>query len=336
MLFIKVLKKDAETLKRKLKAQKKLVFGVPFFTDESYVFIPVTSPVDGYESIEKDAHADLKPRSLKEALQKEFSQEEIDLLSSSMDVIGHIAIVNIPEDLIDFKRHIADAVILINKNIETVCMKIGPTAGEFRIRPIEVISGIDNTITRYKEHGAVMEMDVAKTYFSPRLAFERQRIASLIKSGETINAMFAGVGPFPLVIAKKTPDVSKIFATEINPDSFVYLEKNIALNHMQDKIIPYLGNVRDVVPNFPQCDRVLMTLPKGAHAFLDLAISSCVDGGIVHFYHFAQNECMVDEATDLVHKAAAQMSRNATILGTKVVRSFAPGISQLVVDFQVS
>ena len=84
-----------------------------------------------------------------------------------------------------------------------------------------------------------------KVYFSPRLATEREKITNQVNNGETIIDMFTGVGPFSIAIAhnKKV----EIYAIDINPDAIHYLGKNIILNKIQGKIIPILGDVKDVL-----------------------------------------------------------------------------------------
>ena len=57
-----------------------------------------------------------------------------------------------------------------------------------------------------------------ETYFSPRLANERKRITSLVKPGETVVDMFAGVAPFSIMIAKyANPKI--IYAIDKNKDA---------------------------------------------------------------------------------------------------------------------
>ena len=69
-------------------------------------------------------------------------------------------------------------------------------------------------------------VDVEKTYFSPRLSFEHQRIASLVKRNETVVNMFAGVGCFSIIIAKTVSPV-KVYSIDVNPTAVECMEKNV-------------------------------------------------------------------------------------------------------------
>ena len=86
--------------------------------------------------------------------------------------------------------------VQIHKNVKTVCKRAGEHSGVFRIRPVKVIAGEDTTKTYYVENGAKMHLDVNKTYFTPRLSNDRNRIAEQVQEGEVIGAWFAGLQPF--------------------------------------------------------------------------------------------------------------------------------------------
>ena len=120
-------------------------------------------------------------------------------LPTSYDVIGNIALIKLPEELLSYKDKIAEAFLKSYKHIRTVCL-VKPVSGELRTRDIEVVGGEKNLVTIHKEYGAVFKLDVSKVYFSPRLANERKRIADNVKKNEVIVDMFTGVAPFPIII----------------------------------------------------------------------------------------------------------------------------------------
>ena len=81
-------------------------------------------------------------------------------------------------------------------------------------------------VTIHREYGCRYKVDLAKAYFTPRLSTERSRILSWIKEGDTIIDMFAGVGPYSILLAKsKKP--SNVIAIDKNPDAVYYLKENI-------------------------------------------------------------------------------------------------------------
>ena len=97
---------------------------------------------------------------------------------------------------------VANKIMSIHKGVKTVFVQNSPIFGDFRVRELKLVAGENKTITKYKESGCVFAVDVEKCYFSPRLLHERSRIASLVKPGETVVNMFAGVGCFSIIIAK--------------------------------------------------------------------------------------------------------------------------------------
>ena len=93
--------------------------------------------------------------------------------------------------------------------------------GDYRLRNLEFLAGINSPITYYKENGCTFKIDVANAYFSPRLSTERMRIANMVKDNEVIVNLFGGVGTYSVLIARgnKTAKVysidSNIFAHEL-------------------------------------------------------------------------------------------------------------------------
>ncbi len=336
MLGVRVEKRHAEETRRRLASLGVLDREHKAVQEGGYVIFPVTRPVEGYDVVEREfPPAQKKPRSIEEYLRPYLTEDEMKRLVKSFDIVGHVAIIEIPPELLPKKHIIGEAILAVHPNVRTVVREVGKHEGVYRVQPVEVIAGEPNLVTTYREHGAVMRLEVGKTYFSPRLSYERLRIARLVRPGEVVGALFAGVGPFPLVIYKKQPAVKRIYAVEINPDAYKYLVENIRLNRAEGKIIPFLGDVRDVVPReFPhECDRVLMPLPKGAEHFLDVAFTALKpSGGYIHFYQFAPEEDLYSRAERLVQEKARELGWRVKIVGRRKVRPHAPHIYQIVLD----
>ena len=276
-----------------------------------------------------------KPRSLKEALQGLLSEEEIEKLVTSFDVIGDIAIIEIPDELLAKKELVGKALLETQPNLKTVARVLSKHIGKFRLRPIEIIAGEHKTITLHKEHGCVFKVDVAKTYFSPRLSFERMRIARQIKKDEIIGAWFAGVGPFPIIFAKHS-QIKKAIAIELNPHAYKLLEENIKLNKCEQRVQAILGDVKQVVLELGiKFDRIVMPLPKGSELFLDEAFQAIKSKGIVHFYQFAPRSKPFKQVVAKIKEAAEEHGREVKIIEKRIVRSVAATKVQVVIDFEV-
>lgn len=270
---------------------------------------------------------------LKEALKDELTDEELANLVTSFEVIGDVAIIEVPEELESKRELIGETLMDLNSHVRSVLREVSERRGEFRTRDYEVIAGDENTETVHREYGCRFKLDPRKVYFSEREGTERQRIAERVDEDEVIMTMFAGVGPFPIVIARQK-DVRKIYAVELNPEGYSYLEENVRLNKMEDVIEPIQGDVRDICPEyFGQCDRVLMPLPKDSESFLNLAIK-CLkpEGGTVHYYSWSHEDNLYQDEEKNLEKAAIENDMEVRFLNERKVLPYAPGVWKVCID----
>lgn len=332
---IRVLRKNGEGMRRKLSSLGLL--DADFFPshDDKYVYFPVKKGLRGYKLVEVEARRREVRKGFKEML-SEIVGKEAEGIFSSYDIVGDIAVLEIPDNLRAKEMEIADVLLRTNGNIKVVLRKEGGMEGEYRVRRFSFLAGENRTETTYVEHGVRMHLDLAKVYFSPRLSHERGRIAAHVRAGEKVLVMFAGVGPFALVIAKKQKD-AKVVGIELNPEAVRYFLENITLNGMEGRVEAVLGDVRKVVPGrfAGFADRVLMPLPKNAEDFLDVALLAAKKGGIIHFYTFVNRKDGKEAAEKKVFEAAKKAGRKIEIIESREVRPFSPSTVQIVVDFKI-
>jgi tRNA (guanine37-N1)-methyltransferase len=354
MLFAKVKKENAEESRQMLIKSEALSKDYKIKRDENFIYFPLVKEVYDLEIVEMEAEpVPFKYQNLQEQLCEFLTKEEMEQVVTSFDVIGDLVIAEIPHELDSKEKQIAHAILKVHRNCKVVAKKIGAMSGEFRTRPLKVIAGEARTETMYKEHGAKMLIDPSKAYFSVRLATERKRIADLVKPREHVLALFAGVGPFPLVISKTQPEC-EIVAIELNPEAVNYMEKNIALNKSKN-IKPILGDAREIVLKHYQnwADRVIMPLPHTAQDFLDVAFAGARNNCIVHFYGFSSEKDVEHAFEDKIQEAATRTGNPTNLseslngplkqsfnwkpetVNRRIVRPYAPGIVQVVVDFRV-
>ncbi|MBN2127267.1 MAG: class I SAM-dependent methyltransferase family protein [Candidatus Diapherotrites archaeon] len=278
-----------------------------------------------------------KPRNLRDALKEKLNEKEMQLLQTSFDSFGNTAVIEIPDELLKKEKLIGEALLSINKHFQAVYRKKGKTEGEFRVLPLKLIAGKPLKKAEYRESNALFRISLGKVFFSPRLSTERLRISKKIKKNEVIGALFAGVGPFPIVFAKNS-EMSKAYAVELNPQAVKDMEENIKLNKCSEKIIPIEGDVNKVVPMQLKglCDRVVMPIPKTGNTFLNSAID-CLKkkGGVIHFYFFGSKEKPFDNALKEIDSAIKEKNKKKRILFKKIVRPFSPTTVQVVIDFKV-
>ena len=122
------------------------------------------------------------PRSLKDYLKGKIDDKTIDEIRGSFDIIGDVVILEIPDDLENYKDLIGEAALKFTKR-KAVFRKTSEIKGIIRTRELEHIAGEDISETVHQEFGCRLMLDVRNVYFSPRLATERKRLADGVKDG---------------------------------------------------------------------------------------------------------------------------------------------------------
>lgn len=272
---------------------------------------------------------------LKRALDGVLTEKESEELFSAFDQIGDIVVVRIPESLLSRKKVIGETLLAEIKPARSVYYQSSDVRGDFRTRDLELLAGEDNTQTEYKEFGCRFLVDVEKAFFSPRLSTERERIANLVSENETIINMFAGVGMFSIMAAKKNK--CQVYSIDINPVASELCEKNIAINKMAGEVISINGDAAQVVKEQLQNkgDRTLMLLPERSDEFLQSAIDATKSGGIIHYYSHIHAETK-SSAGKLSEEHYLEVTPvESEILNSKIVRAVGPRYYQTVVDVKI-
>ncbi|WP_407455058.1 class I SAM-dependent methyltransferase [Methanobrevibacter sp.] len=298
---------------------------------DEFGYIPINDNVEGYEIVCMHLEELPKvPHSFSELLEGELTSEEIENLRTSFDTIGDVVILEIPDDLADKKQIIGDAALKFTKR-KAIYMKKSAIKGTTRVRDLEFLSGVDDSVTIHKEHGARLKLDVREVYFSPRLATERKRVMESVTDGEKILDMFCGIGPFPIVIAKnKNVDIT---AVDINESAIRYLDENIKLNKLKGHVESYCGDVREVSESFNcKFDRIIMNLPGLAYTFLDVAFDLIEDGGIINYYEFSDS---YDQGIKRLEIAANEAGKKVEVINSRKVKSTSPGEWHVAIDVKV-
>ena len=258
-------------------------------------------------------------------------KDKYDSAVRGYDVLGSIAIIG---EQGRNGRIVADAVMKVNKNVKTVVSKAGAVKGKYRKREFEFVAGERNFVANYKENGCTFRFDIRKTFFSPRLSFERKRITELSNDKEHVIVMFAGIGPFAIEIAKKNKG-SKIIAVELNKDSYRYMLENIRINKTAN-VEPILGDAKKVVEGMADwADRIVMPLPMSADKFLGSAITAARNGCIIHYYSFGDSSDPFSASGKMARELAKSMGFTARIVWKRVVRPYSKNISEIVLDIRI-
>lgn len=277
---------------------------------------------------------------MKKALADKLKPKELKQLYNSYDVIGDIAILRVPDSLAVYTELIAETVMQTHREVKSVYRQTSSVSGDFRLRNLEFVLGKKSTQTCYKEHGCVYKTDLQKTYFSPRLSFERLRIAKLVKKAETVMNMFAGVGCYSIALAKHSK-AKVVYSIDVNPLAFKYLVENVHLNKVKKTVIALQGDAKTVIQNKLQnvADRVLMPLPELAYQYLDWAILALKpQGGWIHLYDFEyakKDENPIKKVEDKMSTKLANLCTEFSINFGRVVRPIGPRWYQVVLDIKL-
>jgi tRNA (guanine37-N1)-methyltransferase len=277
-------------------------------------------------------------KNLAEILEDELPPHLLASLPRALDVVGDIAIIEIPPELEAHKNAVGEAILKTHRNVRVVLAKAGAVSGTYRLRDFDFIAGEHRTSTLYKEYGCSYYVNVAKAYFSPRLSHEHQRVAALVGTDETVVDLFAGVGPFAVLIARNSKD-AKVYALDINPEAIDLLKKNARLNRVENRVYPIVGEARQVVNEKLSglADRVIMNLPETASEFIDVACKATKpSGGVVHFYGFIRLPETLEDLKRRFSEAVEKSGRKVVAFQyAKTVRATAPYEYQAVLDAEI-
>lgn len=272
---------------------------------------------------------------LKQLLKEKLTKKELLLFRGSFDIIGTIALVEIPKELEKKEKIIASAVLSLNPHIKTIAKKIGAHKGIYRRQKLIIIAGEKTKITEHKESGVLLRLHVESCYFSPRLVSERLRIASLVKTKERILVLFSGIGPYPLVLAKHSPAKS-IVGIELNPIAYKFAQENVLLNKYTEKIRLVHGNVRTILPRIKRTfDRIIMPLPKEGQLFLDLVFPKIKKGGTIHLYQFVPEDSF-EKYTEQVVNIGKQHKKNIKVIQIIKAGQHSPRVYRVCLDIIVT
>lgn len=294
---IVVPKGEAEPLRRELMARGVFNSTCTVIREGEKVVFPITE-------LQSDLHYPQGIYDFPERVRRLSYPEMVDIpdglksvLPSSFDTIGDVGIVKIPEELEAYAGEICEAIRKANR-LRAVALDRG-VRGDFRIRSLVPCAGESSLETMHREFGVKLLLDPSKVYFSPRLAGERYRVASLVRKGERICDMFAGVGPFGIMMAKHSkPEV--IHAFDINPVAVEYMKRNIELNRLDEGVmIPHLEDSAKGMERYGGFDRIIMNLPHSAYEFLGAAIQRIEDGGTIHYYEILEMERLEERLEEL-------------------------------------
>ena len=268
---------------------------------------------------------------LKDLLKSKLTEKQMEKLPNAYDIIGDILIIDLDPILKKKEKLIAETLLKTHPNIKVICKKQDMRKGKYRTQKLSILAGEKRKETIYRESGVMLKLNVETSYFSPRSANERIRICKQVKKGESILAMFSGIAPLPVVLAKNT-QAKKIIGIELNPKAHAYALENLRLNKITN-----VGLINEDVKkaNLNQkFDRILMPLPKTGEEFLPLALGYSKKGAVIHYYAFLKEEEFENEKEKIKQICMAN-KKNCSILDIVKCGHYKPYVYRTCVDIKI-
>ena len=326
---IQVDKKKGEQVRKVLMEKGALDTSVRIVSDESYIYIPLISAVDlmdlPFEDLQVTEH-DFKVH------EKPATLESILGHIPRYEVIGNIALLESDEGDLETT---AAALLKVHPHLRTVLSALSPVEGEFRTRRFTFVKGENTTQTVHREYGCKYAIDMEKAYFTPRLATERSRVLEQVKDGEVIVDMFAGVGPFSILIAKNRPSC-RVLAIDKNPEAVKFLRHNIELNAVNN-VEAVEGDAKEEAQrHIGIADHILMNLPHTAQEFLDAAMIIAKPGTVIHYYDITPESDLYSSSLSHIESAASKAGFAVELIATRIVRSYSPHQFNVCIEVRIT
>jgi tRNA (guanine37-N1)-methyltransferase len=251
-------------------------------------------------------------------------------VAAGVDMVGDIAIVRLGDMAASEKRSVAAAILAETKSVKCVFEQEGGIEGEFRLRKLLHLAGENRTLTTHRENGCAYKVDVARCYFSPRLATERLRICEGAEQEEHVLNMFAGVGPFSILIAKRKK--ARVTSCELSSYACELHEENDTTNKV-DRLIRVVNADAMDLPKLTKrrFERVLMPHPSQADRFLPVALQLAKKGAIIHYYRHLLGTDEEEAGENLRRELAELLPKRATYAARKT-REVGPRWLEMVAD----
>ncbi len=279
----------------------------------------------------EDLESRPSPRNPVEQLRQRLGELQVpwDAVPKKWERIGDVVVLRIPPagrvDEMKIARAFAEVL-----HAGTVLEDLSGVHGILRAPSMRVLYG-SRTETVHLEGGVRYKLDVTQVMFSSGNLPERVSVARLVRPGDVVVDLFAGIGYFSLPIAVHSK-AAEVHACELNPVSFRYLMENLRLNRVTN-VVPHLGDCRSVAPR-GVADVVLMG-HFSAREHLDVAFECLRGAGIVVYHELTPREQFPGEPVRRVMEAARTRWYDIESARTRIVKSYAPGIVHAIVEARV-
>ncbi|MHA1730508.1 MAG: class I SAM-dependent methyltransferase [Promethearchaeota archaeon] len=260
-------------------------------------------------------------------------------LPRGFQTLADVAILDLKAELLPWKHQVAEAYLGLLPYIKSVYLKGGPVTGPYREpSEFEHLAGAERDVIVHKENGVKFKFDFTKIMWSKGNIRERRHLASLVRPGETVVDMFAGIGYFSLMIAVHA-EPRQVIAIEWNSTAFDYLQENVVLNKVEGVVKPMYGDCDWICGLLAreglQADRIIMGIIPAPKEQLYSALGLVSpDGTVVHYEGLSENRD-ISGLLDDVREAVDEYGHEMELLDHRFVKSYGPRVEHAVLDVLV-
>lgn len=340
MLALRVEREKAEDLRLELSRLNLLDSRRKFLEGDEFVEIPVLGmegvdlgkwgavPLEQEDPVERaevyDPHKEIVDN-------LQIPDDLIGLLPKKWEMLGDVLILKLNEDLRGYDTEVAKVYAEVLGAV-TVLEDVGGVSEVIRKPDVRLLLG-ERTVATHRENGVLYKLDAKEIMFSSGNIDERIRMAKVCDDGDVVVDMFAGIGYFSLPMAVHSKP-EKVYAVEINPVAFGFLEENTRLNRVENVVEPVLGDCLEMAPE-GVATRVVMGYLSGQD-YLPKGMRVIGERGTIHYHENCPNELLPDRPVGNVEDAARKEGRDVEVQSQRRIKSYAPGVSHVVLDVHVS
>jgi len=254
------------------------------------------------------------------------------LLPRGYQRVGRAVLVRLPSEL---EEHFPQIGRMYAEELGADCVLAftGAVAGEFRRPQVRRIYGETSEVV-HRELGLRWHLDAQEILWAAGNRAERQRVAELVRPGEKVVDLFAGIGYFALPAALHGR-AARVDAVEKNPRAYFYLRWNIEENGLTDRVVPHWGDNREVPLPPGEADRAFLGFLPSALPFLGGAARTLQPGGWVHVHLVVHARPWREEARHAVEDELSRQGIEGDVERIVPVKPYGPGRTHVVVDVRL-
>ena len=214
---------------------------------------------------------------------------------------------------------------------------MGEVTGRIRKSGVKMLLGDDDWVVR-RENGVDYGYHVTKCMFSAGNVNERRRMGEIVRRGEVIVDLFAGIGYYSLPILVHS-EVEHVHCCEWNNDAVESLEWSLERNNVSSLCTVHRGDNRETSKSIGKvADRIIMGLLPTSERSFEAAMEVLSDsGGVIHVHGLAKpdeySEWAEGVMTEICNYREGSSVRKVAV---NRVKSYAPRWDHVVLDLEIN